>query len=178
MFLRARSLAVVAALTAAATGEEALRRLEAVAYDLVVADMRMPGMDGAALYEQICERWPAMERRVIFITGDLEGERTNRRLARGDVRFLEKPFAPEDLAVLHLDYQSSGLPIRKAEIDEFGVVTLTVRQRQRITYEPSFDESGKLVWECTTDIQQDLIPKSAHCRYDGLDFEGLGNLMR
>ena len=78
--------------TAAATGEEALRRLEAVAYDLVVADMRMPGMDGAALYEQICERWPAMERRVIFITGDLEGERTNRRLARGDVRFLEKPF--------------------------------------------------------------------------------------
>lgn len=92
--------------------------------------------------------------------------------------FVEHEVAPEDLAVLHLDYQSSGLPIRKAEIDEFGVVTLTVRQRQRITYEPSFDESGKLVWECTTDIQQDLIPKSAHCRYDGLDFEGLGNLMR
>ena len=28
----------------------------------------------------------------LIITGDLEGERTSRRLARGDVRFLEKPF--------------------------------------------------------------------------------------
>ena len=78
--------------TTAASGDEALRRLEAVTYDLVVADMRMPGMDGATLYEQICDRWPAMERRIIFITGDIDGERTSRRLARGDVRFLEKPF--------------------------------------------------------------------------------------
>ena len=78
--------------TTAATGEGALRRLESVMFDLVVADMRMPGMDGAALYEHICDRWPSMEGRVLFVTGDIEGARTSRRLARGDVRFLEKPF--------------------------------------------------------------------------------------
>ena len=78
--------------TTAASGEEALRRLESVMFDLVLADMRMPGMDGAALYEHICDRWPSMEGRVLFVTGDIEGARTSRRLARGDVRFLEKPF--------------------------------------------------------------------------------------
>lgn len=78
--------------TTAASGEEALRRLESVQYDLVVADVRMPGMDGATLYDHICERWPQMQHRVIFVTGDIDGERTGRRLARGDLRFLEKPF--------------------------------------------------------------------------------------
>ena len=78
--------------TTAASGDEALRRLETVMFDLVVADMRMPGMDGAELYEHICDRWPSMERRVLFVTGDIDGARTSRRLARGDVRFLEKPF--------------------------------------------------------------------------------------
>ena len=78
--------------TTAASGDEALHRLEIATYDLVVADMRMPGMDGATLYDQICERWPHMDHRVVFITGDVEGERTSRRLARGDVRYLEKPF--------------------------------------------------------------------------------------
>ena len=78
--------------TTAASGDEALHRLEIATYDLVIADMRMPGMDGATLYDQICERWPQMDHLVVFITGDVEGERTSRRLARGDVRYLEKPF--------------------------------------------------------------------------------------
>ncbi|MFA7248748.1 MAG: hybrid sensor histidine kinase/response regulator [Dehalococcoidia bacterium] len=85
--------------TTATGGDEALRRLEAVTYDLVVADMRMPGMDGATLYEHICDRWPEMQNRVLFMTGDIEGERTSRRLARGDVRFLEKPFDTNALLV-------------------------------------------------------------------------------
>ncbi|MEI7951130.1 MAG: hybrid sensor histidine kinase/response regulator, partial [Synechococcaceae cyanobacterium ELA182] len=65
--------------TTAASGDEALRRLETVMFDLVVADMRMPGMDGAELYEHICDRWPSMERRVLFVTGDIDGARTSRR---------------------------------------------------------------------------------------------------
>ena len=83
--------------TTAANGAEALRRMEAVTYDLVIADMRMPGMDGATLYEEISDRWPEMHDRIVFITGDIDGERTSRRLARGDVRFLEKPFDMSEL---------------------------------------------------------------------------------
>lgn len=78
--------------TTAASGEEALRRIEAADYDLIVADLRMPGTDGATLYEQVRARWPRMEGRVLFVTGDIEAARAGRRLARGDVRFLEKPF--------------------------------------------------------------------------------------
>ncbi|MSQ42441.1 MAG: hybrid sensor histidine kinase/response regulator [Dehalococcoidia bacterium] len=76
----------------AASGDEALRLLESAAFDVVIADMRMPGLDGAARYERIGERWPLLQQHMLFITGDAEGERTNRRLARGDIRYLEKPF--------------------------------------------------------------------------------------
>ena len=54
--------------------------------------VRMPGVDGPALHAQIGERWPQLLRRMIFVTGDIEGSRTGQRLARGDVRYLEKPF--------------------------------------------------------------------------------------
>ena len=76
----------------AATGNEALLRLEAAPFDLVIADMRMPGMDGPTLYTRIGERWPELQPHMLFITGDIEGERTGRLLARGDLRYLEKPF--------------------------------------------------------------------------------------
>ena len=83
--------------TTAANGEEALRRLQDAPFDLIVSDMRMPGIDGAALHTLVGERWPHLLRRMIFVTGDIEGARTGQRLARGDVRYLEKPFGTGEL---------------------------------------------------------------------------------
>ncbi|MEX2446844.1 MAG: ATP-binding protein [Dehalococcoidia bacterium] len=76
----------------AASGEEALTRLEHEEFDLVLTDMRMPGMDGGALYDHVREHWPHLLPRLLFVTGDVDGERTSRRLSRSDVRYLEKPF--------------------------------------------------------------------------------------
>ena len=76
----------------AASGDEALRKLEEDAYDLVLADVRMPGMDGVELYRRIGERWPLLQRRLIVITGDTESERTATLLREEDVPYLEKPF--------------------------------------------------------------------------------------
>ncbi len=80
------------AVTTAANGAEALQCMEEADFDLVVTDMRMPGMDGTELHARVCARWPQLQRRMIFVTGDIDGERTGRRLAQGDVRYLEKPF--------------------------------------------------------------------------------------
>lgn len=46
-------------------GEEALRLMEEQAFDVVVTDLRMPHMNGAALLEEVCQRYPAVLRIVL-----------------------------------------------------------------------------------------------------------------
>jgi PAS domain S-box-containing protein len=55
----------------ASTGVEALRKIEARDYDLVITDIKMPKMSGIQLYEKVAEIKPEMKRRFIFITGDM-----------------------------------------------------------------------------------------------------------
>ena len=81
----------------AADGIEALRLIEEEPFDLIVTDLRMPGMDGATLYRQIVERWPDLEQRVLFVTGDIEGEPNAESIDSASVRYLEKPFTTRQL---------------------------------------------------------------------------------
>ena len=55
----------------AADGAEALAALEREPFDLVVADLRMPGMDGAALHRALRQRDPEAARRMVFLSGDV-----------------------------------------------------------------------------------------------------------
>lgn len=57
----------------AGSGAEALARLDAEAFDAVVTDFGMPGMDGLALAARIAERWPSLP--VVLLTGDTEAGR-------------------------------------------------------------------------------------------------------
>ena len=50
----------------------ALAELEKRPFDVAVSDMRMPGMDGAALLEQVKKHWPATERIILFGHADRE----------------------------------------------------------------------------------------------------------
>jgi len=78
-------------------GETALRLLEEHEFDLIITDLRMPLMDGASLFRRVVQRWPAMEHRVLFVTGDIEGEPTARSLDSAAIRYLEKPFTTRQL---------------------------------------------------------------------------------
>lgn len=49
------------------TGEEALKILDEHKIDLVLADIKMPGLDGFALADRIFKNWP--KARIIFLTG-------------------------------------------------------------------------------------------------------------
>src|SRR5262249_21075323 len=55
----------------ASTGVEALRKLSAGDYDLVITDIKMPKMSGIQLYEKAVAVKPQLKRRFIFITGDM-----------------------------------------------------------------------------------------------------------
>jgi signal transduction histidine kinase len=55
----------------AADGHEALASIRVEQPDLVLTDVRMPGMDGVALYREIAARFPALAARVYFLSGDV-----------------------------------------------------------------------------------------------------------
>ena len=56
----------------AETGEEALERFEAEKFDVVLTDLRMPGMDGIALLEKIRERDPEVPVVVLTAYGTIQ----------------------------------------------------------------------------------------------------------
>ena len=58
--------------TTAASGAEALARLETERFDVVLTDLVMPGMDGSELVQRVKERWPEQDVIVVTSVGDLK----------------------------------------------------------------------------------------------------------
>ena len=81
----------------AGDGEEALEKVRAGAYDLVICDLKMPRLDGMAFYRAIASTMPALARRVIFVTGDVVASDAERFLDESGCRWLAKPFRLADL---------------------------------------------------------------------------------
>jgi HD-like signal output (HDOD) protein/CheY-like chemotaxis protein len=75
-------------------GEAALQACEQAPFDVVVSDMRMPGMDGATLLGHIRDRFPGTAR--VILSGYSEGVLTSRAISLAH-RFLSKPCDPSDL---------------------------------------------------------------------------------
>src|SRR6266536_3212162 len=75
-------------------GEAALAELEREPADVVVSDMRMPGMDGAELLERVKELYPSTAR--IVLSGHAELEAAVRALPVAH-QYLSKPFDADQL---------------------------------------------------------------------------------
>ena len=79
------------------SGEAAQAALGHRDYDVVLCDLRLPGLDGPALYSWMAERRPHLCARTAFITGDTLSASAGRFLARAGRPILEKPFVPAEL---------------------------------------------------------------------------------
>ena len=82
------------------SGEAAQAALMQRDYDVVLCDLRLPGLDGPALYDWIAEHRPHLCSRTAFITADTLGASSRRFLARAGRPVLEKPFVPAELRLL------------------------------------------------------------------------------
>jgi signal transduction histidine kinase len=69
-------------------------------YDLVVSDLRMPGLSGIELYDAIAEERPALLARLVFTTGDVASEEAAAFVARASCTVLQKPFELSALKAL------------------------------------------------------------------------------
>jgi len=76
----------------ATSGEGAIEILGSSPVDLVLMDLRMPGMSGQTLFHSIVARWPHLVSRVIVMTGDPEAEDHHDWLRYHDLPMLMKPF--------------------------------------------------------------------------------------
>ncbi len=72
-------------------GEEALVKTDSGNYDLIVCDIKMPGMSGIAFYDKIKELKPRLAEKVIFITGDPSSETMDFINTTGN-EYITKPF--------------------------------------------------------------------------------------
>jgi signal transduction histidine kinase len=81
----------------AGDGEEALARVQARAYDLIVCDLKMPRVDGMMFFRMLERDHPEAARRILFVTGDVAGTEAERFLEETNSRWLAKPFRLRDL---------------------------------------------------------------------------------
>jgi PAS domain S-box-containing protein len=80
-----------------ADGVEALRVLRERTFDVIISDVRMPGMSGREFLEQLRRDWPDLVPRLMFSTGDTFAPETAALLKESGLPTVTKPF---DLAVL------------------------------------------------------------------------------
>lgn len=76
-------------------GAEALRAMERHPSDVVLLDIRMPGVDGLTVLKRLKERWPESE--VVVITGYPSVESAKEAVRLGACDYLAKPVGPDDV---------------------------------------------------------------------------------
>jgi len=81
----------------ALSGTVALKKLEKERYDLIISDLKMPGMSGQELYDRIRVLDRTLARKIIFSTGDVVSDETRTFLEACGNAYLQKPFEIETI---------------------------------------------------------------------------------
>ena len=76
-------------------GAEALALLRQRRFDLLISDVRMPGLDGIELMGRVKQTWPDVA--IIAVTAFGSVHTAERALRAGAYEYLQKPFQPEEL---------------------------------------------------------------------------------
>jgi CheY-like chemotaxis protein len=84
-------------LVEAREGAQALRLAQSSDFDLVLCDLKMPGMGGKEFFDRLKVEAPALIGRLLFISGDTGSVATRDFLEQTGRPLLNKPFAPSEL---------------------------------------------------------------------------------
>lgn len=110
----------------AASGDQALDRCATQEFDLVLTDIRMPGIDGIMLLERLRERMPGAH--VVVMTSHASLETAIGALKRGAYDYLSKPF--ENLDIISEVARRALANVRLAREREMLIATLSANNRE------------------------------------------------
>ena len=79
------------------SGAEALEAVAHESFDLVLSDVKMPGMSGFELHQLLKQRDADLASRLVFVTGDTMSAATQARIAQSGNMSIAKPFTIERL---------------------------------------------------------------------------------
>jgi two-component system NtrC family sensor kinase len=79
------------------SGAEALDAVAHESFDLVLTDVKMPGMSGFELHQTLKQRDADLATRLVFVTGDTMSAATQARIAQSGNMSIAKPFTIERL---------------------------------------------------------------------------------
>jgi two-component system OmpR family response regulator len=77
------------------SGQKALQRLDSEAFDVILLDVRMPGMDGIEALTEVKKKWPLRE--VILLTGHGSVESGIQGMQLGAFDYVMKPTDIDEL---------------------------------------------------------------------------------
>jgi len=91
--------------TTALNGKEAMEAMNARLSDVMVLDLRMPGMDGFEVLRQVKKTYPEVQ--VIILTGHGSDKDENETRRLGAFEYLKKPVGIDQLIqTIHRAYES------------------------------------------------------------------------
>jgi DNA-binding NtrC family response regulator len=124
------------------SAEEALRLMATESVDIVISDIRMPGMDGVELTATLRERFPDLP--VILVTAFEAEEVLEEAIHRGAYTVISKPCSPDRLA--HVIRRAASRPVVLVVDDEapFAEALVSCLQDMGMGARAATDEASAL----------------------------------
>lgn len=137
-------------------GEDALRQLDNQEFDLILLDIRLPGMDGLDVLRRVVKQHPDILIVMVSAHGTVESAVEAMKL--GAVDFIQKPFTPHELRTIVqqvLDRQKleetqainydSSIQLAKRYVSRRQFNTAIEHVKQAIAADPSRPEAFNLL---------------------------------
>lgn len=142
-------------------GETALKKVSDENFDLVITDVRLPGINGLVVLKESRILQPSAD--VVVISGYPSYEDAGESVRLGAFEYIEKPFTPDFMInVAKKVFDKKGWILRKAYINQFkkyivplsDMDDLTIYYRDGIWARPIIKEE---IWEIGIDIRHFFV---------------------